>query len=144
MRQRGTTVRATSVDDSECGTLKNGTGSVIRAVVLTVPLMLCAEHVVAQPPARYQPSKPIFSPYLNLLRRDPGQILPSYQAYVLPRIQSRQFRQQQVTEVRRLDNGLRQVRQGESIPTGVSGQFGNKQRFFGTSPAYFRTHQRRP
>jgi hypothetical protein len=95
-------------------------------------------------PRSYQPSRPTFSPYLNLLRRDIGQILPSYQAFVVPRIRELEFRDQQQSNVQQLERGLREVREVQSIATGVSGSFGNEARFFRTSPSRFRTHLQRP
>ncbi|MFV2069254.1 MAG: hypothetical protein ACC645_19995 [Pirellulales bacterium] len=91
----------------------------------------------------YQPSRPKFSPYLDLLRSDPGQILPSYQAYVVPRIEVRRFKQQQESNIRRIDTRLQQARRQEAVPTGIASEFRNNDRFFRTSPTYFRTHRPR-
>jgi len=89
----------------------------------------------------FQPSRPTFSPYLDLFRTNPGQILPSYQTYVVPQIEARRFKQQQESHIRRLDTGLRQVEQVKVVPTGVASEFRNSNRFFRTAPTYFRTRQ---
>lgn len=112
------------------------------AWVCMLASLAAADRLFAQGRS-YQPSHAKFSPYLQLFRTDPGQILPSYQAYVVPRIEARRFKRQQETHVRQLDRGLREVRELEVAPTGVAGQFRNSGQFFRTSPAYYQTHRRR-
>ena len=97
----------------------------------------------------YQPARSTFSPYLQLSRRESGQILPSYQTFVQPRIQAQQFRRQQQSNTQALQQGLQQVQQaqqqpGGSIATGIGSGFRNShQQYYRNSVPYFLTHRPR-
>lgn len=101
-------------------------------------------------PFTYQPARPAFSPYLQLSRREQGQILPSYQTFVQPRVQARQFQRQQTANVQQLQRSLHQVQQSQgqiqelgNIPTGVGAGFRNGGAFYRTSGQFFQTHRPR-
>ena len=100
----------------------------------------------------YQPARQTFSPYLQLSRQDRGQLLPSYQNFVQPLVQERQFRDQQVTRTQFLQQGLQQIEQTQrqlqdqrqgGIPTGIGSGFRNNEQYYRNSVPFFRTHRPR-
>lgn len=97
----------------------------------------------------YQPARSTLSPYLQLSRRDGGQILPSFQTFVQPQIQAQQFRRQQESNTQVLQQDLQQVQQaqqqqpGGSIATGIGSGFRNSQQYYRTSVPFFLTHRPR-
>ena len=108
--------------------------------------------VVAQRPysnaSAYRPTRPTLSPYLQLFRTDPGQILPSYQNFVQPRVEARQFRRMQEGNVQNLQQGLQQVEQSQQFPStsgtiqsGIGSGFQTNRQYFGGHRAYFGTHR---
>ena len=94
--------------------------------------------------ARYQPSTPTISPYLNLTRFNPGG-LPNYYALVRPQIQQRQINLQEQARLRfqerqiiRLENEVQQVL-APTGPTGTNSWFmvpGNQAKFLDTTQFY--------
>ena len=99
----------------------------------------------------YRPARSTLSPYLQLSRRDGGQILPSFQTFVQPQIQAQQFRRQQESNTQVLQQGLQQVQEaqqsqqqtGGSIATGIGSGFRNSQQYYRTSVPFFQTHRPR-
>ena len=125
-----------------------------RATVLSLALAAASfglswtSPVSAQGPREgtYRPANPSFSPYLDLLRRDRGQVLPSYQQFVRPGMEQRRFDRQQEAGLRLLDRDLRQVQRAQEavqIPTGVGAGFRVGAQYFRNSPLYFQTHRER-
>jgi hypothetical protein len=118
-------------------------------VVLAVGTLVGGTSVAeAQRPysnsSSYQPTRPTLSPYLQLFRTDPGQILPSYQNFVQPRVQAREFRRQQDGNVQ----NLRQVQQagqlentGGTIQSGIGSGFQTSRQYFRGHSSYFGTHR---
>jgi membrane-anchored protein YejM (alkaline phosphatase superfamily) len=106
---------------------------------------------VAQRPnsnSSYRPSRPTLSPYLQLFRRDPGQILPSYQNFVQPQFEARDFRRQQERNVQNLQRGLNQVQQtgqlehtSGTIQSGIGSTFQTHSQYFRSHSSNFRTHR---
>jgi hypothetical protein len=88
------------------------------------------------PPARYQPSRPTVSPYLNLFRQNEGP-LPNYHSLVRPQLQNieNERRQQainiqQQTEIRTLNRGLSRIAQPAAASTGGGGTFRNFSHYY--------------
>jgi membrane-anchored protein YejM (alkaline phosphatase superfamily) len=108
-------------------------------------------NAVAQRPysnSSYRPRRPTLSPYLQLFRTDPGQILPSYQNFVQPRIETRDFRQQQERDVQNLQSGLNQVQHAGqlqhtsgTIQSGIGSTFQTHSQYFRSHSSNFRTHR---
>ena len=109
------------------------------AVSLLSTLFLCGT-AQAQRPTRYQPSRPTMTPYLQLLRRDPGvRGLGNYNNYFRPQQNIRnQFNRQtqginrnrlnlqaQGTQVNNLGGEMQRIRQLGVAPTGTHGTFMN-------------------
>lgn len=96
--------------------------------------------------AKYQPSSPTVSPYLNLTRFNGGG-LPNYYALVRPRIQQREFnlreqalRREQTQEILRIDNELTRGFETSS-GTGTGSWFqvpGQRSSYLDTSRYYVR------
>ena len=96
----------------------------------------------------YRPGRPTLSPYLQLFRSDPGQILPSYQTFVQPRVEARKLRRMQDRNVQNLQQGLRQVQQSQqfqgtsgTIPSGIGSGFQTHNQHFRGHSQFFRTHR---
>ena len=108
---------------------------------------------VAQRPysnaSAYRPTRPTLSPYLQLFRTDPGQILPSYQNFVQPRVEAREFRRQQQGNVQNLQQGLQRVQQQSqqlpstsgTIQSGIGSGFQTSRQYFGGHQSFFGTHR---
>ena len=122
-------------------------------VVLAVGALIGGPSVAeAQRPysnsSSYQPTRPTMSPYLQLFRTDPGQILPSYQNFVQPRVQAREFRRQQEGNVQNLRQGLRQVQHSGqlentsgTIQSGIGSGFQTSRQYFRGHSSFFGTHR---
>jgi hypothetical protein len=115
----------------------------IRVTVITLCVAAAFLPGEANAQRRYQPSRPTFSPYLDLFRRDNG-LLDSYNAQIVPRRRAMQdFNQLQGTVGQQQDtigrqqeeiNGLNQqlLRYGSAAsPTGKGGSFMTHRRYFG-------------
>jgi hypothetical protein len=96
----------------------------------------------------YRPGRPTLSPYLQLFRSDPGQILPSYQTFVQPRVEARKLRRLQDRNVQNLQQGLRQVQQSQqfqntsgTIQSGIGSGFQTHSQHFRIHSQFFRTHR---
>jgi hypothetical protein len=96
----------------------------------------------------YRPRRPTLSPYLQLFRTDPGQILPSYQNFVQPRVEAREFRRAQKGNVQNLRHGLQQVQQSQqlqntsgTIQSGIGSGFHTSRQYFGGHSPFFGTHR---
>ena len=98
---------------------------------------LCAERAQAQaprgpaPPARYQPSRPTVSPYLNLLRRDVGP-LPNYYSLVRPQLNQNEFNQrqrvtnaEQQAQIQRNARSIVDINESTAAPTGTASVYRN-------------------
>ncbi len=78
------------------------------------------------------PTRPTLSPYLNLARENTG-VLPSYQAFVLPRLEQNQqkmYQWQLQTQTQRIESTL--LSDPNLRPTGMGGKFQNKLHFYPT------------
>ena len=82
------------------------------------------------PPARYQPSRPTVSPYLNLLRRDVGPI-PNYYSLVRPQLnqidlnQRQQVVNQQQAQIQTNARGVAALKESTAAPTGTASTYRN-------------------
>ena len=97
----------------------------------------------------YQPGRPTLSPYLQLFRSDPGQILPSYQTFVQPRVEARKRRRVQDRNVQDLRQGLQQVQQVQqfqhtsgSIQSGIGSGFRTHSQHFRSHSQFFGSRRR--
>jgi hypothetical protein len=97
----------------------------------------------------YRPKRATLSPYLQLFRSDPGQILPSYQTFVQPRVEARKRRRVQDRNVQDLRQGLQQVQQAQqfqhtsgSIQSGIGSGFRTSSQHFRTHSQFFGTRRR--
>jgi hypothetical protein len=84
-----------------------------------IALAMLASPAAAQVPgARYQPTRPTVSPYLNLLRPDDA-ILPDYYTFVRPQQQAETFRGQQSLINRQQQSLLLQQQSEIDLATGT-------------------------
>lgn len=107
----------------------------VWAVLMGVTLLLSRPALAQAPGGGY--TKPIFSPYLDLFRTDPGP-LPNYYQFVRPKQQLLKTLQNQNTQLERQRASLgalrQQVstmeRQSEARPTGIGGGFMNYSHYY--------------
>lgn len=111
-----------------------------------------SQQAAAQGIQRFQPSRPSVSPYLNLLRFNPGP-LPNYQALVRPALQQRTLNQQQRSfnqrqqttfiqqnaVIQRLQTDFVRTQQGPATGSSSGFQTQGSRSTFQNSSAYFRT-----
>ena len=98
---------------------------------------LLAQGPVGQPPrARYEPSRPTVSPYLNLLRRDVGP-LPNYHSLVRPQLRGIENDQRQAvvnirqqSAIRTLNRQVLELAEPNVAKTGGGGEFRNYSHFY--------------
>ena len=119
---------------------------VLSLVIVATCLLICGlQAASAQQPRRsytpYRPSTPTISPYLDLFRRNTGD-LPNYHTFVRPKLQTRAAFQQQAGQFRSLQRQLGGLqRQFSSLenphvsPTGIGGGFMNFSHFYSTPTA---------
>jgi hypothetical protein len=70
--------------------------------------------------ARFEPSRPTISPYLNLLRRDVGP-LPNYYSLVRPQLQQNDFNQRQIAINREQRTAIRaNAQQIQEVQSGAA------------------------
>jgi len=105
----------------------------VFAAVVAVVAMLCSP-AMAQP--RYTPSRPTFSPWLNLYQRNTG-VLDNYHTYVRPQVElERTLRQQdlalsrQSAALRNIQGQLNRERPAQAGPTGVHSTFMNYSHYY--------------
>jgi hypothetical protein len=111
--------------------------SVLVWTVLTAAALLGAQPGLAQPPTRYP--NPVFSPYLDLFRANPGP-LPNYYQFVRPKQELLKTLQSQNTQLERQRASLGSLRQQVDImerqpgaaPTGIGGGFMNYSHYYST------------
>jgi hypothetical protein len=109
---------------------------VVAWAVLAGGTLLLSRPGLAQTPGRGYP-KPIFSPYLDLFRADPGP-LPNYYQFVRPKQELLKTLQHQNTELERQRAGLGAVqhqlsiieRQAQAGPTGIGAGFMNYSHYY--------------
>jgi hypothetical protein len=97
----------------------------------------CSRSQGQYPPARYQPSRPTVSPYLNLLRTDRGP-LPNYYTFVRPQLEQ-QWTNQQLqagivqnrTNLQALGQQVGQIQAATMQPTGTGASFMNYSHYYG-------------
>ncbi len=101
---------------------------VAYAAVVSVAVLV-GSPAIAQP--KYTPSRPTFSPWLNLYQRNTG-VLDNYHTYVRPQMElERTLRQQDLTlsrqsaALRQVQSQLRTERPAQAGPTGVHSTFMN-------------------
>jgi hypothetical protein len=109
--------------------------NIIRITGFPIAVLLLAHWGYAQglmnsQPLSGQPRRPSLSPYLNLARDNSG-ALPSYQAFVLPRLeQNQQLISQYLlqTQTRKLEQSL--ATDPNVRATGMGGKFQNRTHFY--------------
>lgn len=105
------------------------------AIVLSLGCMLTVSAVAqgpaVGPPARYQPSRPTISPYLNLLRRDAGPI-PNYYTLVRPQLnqidinqRQRVTNQQQQGQISANARNITELKESGAAATGTASVYRN-------------------
>jgi hypothetical protein len=109
-----------------------------RVLIAAVLLASClGSHAEGQgqpgpaPPARFQPSRPTISPYLNLLRRDVGP-LPNYYSLVRPQLNQIEFDQrqrvinaQQQGQIQQNSRQILSISESTAAPTGTGSVYRN-------------------